>query len=636
MVFHARIARFPSLRLLLYMLLVAFPALGQTPASHYSPTLIVNWDLLSSKERAAVMTALGNSQPYAKWQDYPVQKGDSVYSIVASRYAYSDARFQKTSNAIARLIQKANNLKDDLLILAGQRIKLPPLPARPHDTGASPDFAQYIDATHGNFAVASVNLVAEETANGKLPKTLKDMRIGSTVWLTLSGLEAEKFDASLPIDLRPTLRDKLYLGPAYEQVEVHLASHQIEDSGKLEFLPDLPPSLAAAVAALTPSDVGTYYIIDFFDGIDSQTCPHGPLVRDVAREVLSRYGASALAANIESKDADFYGNKPAAETVMREYVATTFAPGTRDALNTLIDQIMLWTRNPKQPLAQPLFYIQALYHSLAVKRSASIISSSIWINIDAYRWLPPLYRPTSTAIILGAGSDDHIAVEDRSIALKEPFHTYYDLRKTYATMLVGAELSPGVPFGMFSTIGDGVTCIGHGFNWGPAGTCLGKLGGTSFATPQIGAELLIARAFWNRNHVDISALDAVRRLLLASDVNPAYVGQYASAGIPDLRRLLRTAQAFSVSASGDVADVVLQPGSTVTIHGFGTIPFNCDGGACGLQVIADEPYVFLSSDMRWKRVQIDGLNLILVDNGRTIALTSLQAFSNKYKGVVTL
>jgi len=62
--------------------------------------------------------------------------GDNLYSLIAKKYRFSDRREKEVADEILRMIQEGNGLTGTFL-KAGQTLKLPPLPTRPLDKGAS-------------------------------------------------------------------------------------------------------------------------------------------------------------------------------------------------------------------------------------------------------------------------------------------------------------------------------------------------------------------------------------------------------------------------------------------------------------------------------------------------------------------
>jgi hypothetical protein len=140
--------------------------------------------------------------------------------------------------------------------------------------------------------------------------------------------------------------------------------------------------------------------------------------------------------------------------------------------------------------------------------------------------------------------------------------------------------------------------------------------------------------------MDISAKEAKLRLLLASDLNPAYVKGYASGGIPRLEKLLRPNSAFAETIDGTVTDISLSA-SFIEVRGEaeGTLDrFNFQRGTkgfCGIQIVDSRVFIFREAVMKWEEVEVMTFSFAIRENGIVRPL-SLDVFKSQYKEIVVL
>jgi hypothetical protein len=189
---------------------------------------------------------------------------------------------------------------------------------------------------------------------------------------------------------------------------------------------------------------------------------------------------------------------------------------------------------------------------------------------------------------------------------------------------------------MRSKAGDGVTVIGHGAGWSAPAGCTPQIG-TSLATPEIGAKLFLARGYWKHNNVTVSAREAKVRLLLASDVQEAYVGSYASAGVPALHKLLRISPAFVEYPAGEVRDLAAVPAGYIDIDqpgGAARLRFGRGQGQLrGLAVRGNNVYVLHETQPVWRRVAVLGVDLTI---GGDPSIKTMRKLLESIKGVAIL
>jgi hypothetical protein len=443
----------------------------------------------------------------------------------------------------------------------------------------------------------------------------------------------------MPAEVRDeVIGDEVYSGPTTQVEEFIVPETSDFDSAQPAAL-TTQQAVSTFLSGIAPQATGKLYILDFFKPAGTQDCTHGDMVFDVAKQTLEGYGAGQLVGNIKPIQIDFFENKDDASAIIREYISSFASEKIQKNLTAALDNLRAQKKPKPDKKYVPLLYLQALYQTLTSKPDTAVVTSSFFIHFDGYRVIPIEYRPDSKVQLLSAVMDDSgTKVED---ALTEPQKSFYDARRDLGVILVGAEKEPGTPYGMISQAGDGVTALARGAGWGGANSCITpKKIGTSYSTPSVAVQMFLARAFWTANGMDISAKEAKVRLLLSSDLNPSYVQNYASGGIPRLEKLLRPNGAFAEAADGAITDVSLSDSFIDVKATSGNIPdrFNFQRGTkgfCGIQVADGRVFIFREAAMRWEEVEVVSFSFTVRENGAARPL-SLEEFRSRYKEMVVL
>lgn len=618
--------------------LVVFGSTARAQQEAYRPTVMIDIDKLSDSARATIITSLIKLKKIEEWEKYSVEKGDSLSKIIYDNYGYADTKYPKTAEALKRSIVEANNLNDPSSIIAGQQIRIPKLPTRPYSRGAQRGLAQLLDTRFNALFLTSLP-GAVSMPKASPPVVPESLQKGDSWIINMSAQENELFLAGIPAEVRDeVVGDELYSGPTI-QVEEFTVPEASDFSSAQPAALTAQQAVSTFLSGITPQAAGKLYVLDFFKPVGTHDCTHGDMVVDVVRQTLEGYGAGQLVGNIQPIQIDFFENKDAASAIIREYISSFSSEKNQKNLTAALDNL----RGQKKPKPDkkyvPLLYLQALYHTLTSKPDTAVVTSSFFIRFDGYRVIPIEYHPDNKVPLLSAVMDDvGSKVEE---VQTEPQKSFYDARRDLGVILVGAEKEPGTSYGMISQAGDGVTCLARGAGWGGTNSCITpqKIG-TSFSTPLIAVQMFLARAFWAANSMDISAKEAKIRLLLASDLNPSYVQNYASGGVPRLEKLLRPNGAFAETADGAITDVSLA-GSFIDVKAAsGDIPdrFNFQRGTkgfCGIQVADGRVFIFREAAMRWEEVEVVSFSFTVRENGTTRPL-SLEEFKSRYKEMAVL
>ena len=600
------------------------------------PTVIVDIDSMDEASRAEVVASILKLSKRGSGETVTVQLGDTLFGIINEQYRFYDSQYPLTAQAIAVQVMDDNGLQQATDLKAGQLLSLRALPSRPYSKGANPNLGQVFNIQTGGIQPLDVSQIDLPFP----PPPTTDVPTGKTWILNHISIEdVRTFLQGLSDKVRHSVTNKsLYIGPSTEIATLHLVSMPV------------PCSQMASTAAFTsltsditldPATAGKFYILDTFTSHSGQPCSHGQMVKAVADMVLDQIGGASLKQNITPIDLEFFANKQQAKTYVDK-----FAHSLTQSNEIQVKKFFTALANTAAPqvnndqIAVPLLYLLALNYSLLTAQDTSVISTSFWAWYDGFSWLPPEYLPESNVNLVTAVLDeDGTFIEDPLYIKREPIHTYFNIQEKYGVALVGAEKSAGIPFGMASKNGSGVTFIGKGFGWGAAGTCLGSNGGTSFATPQIAAELFLAKAYWNTNNIKVDAKEARLRLMLASDLSASYVGKYASAGIPVVSRLLVTSGAFVVDSAGKNQIAEVSASSSIAYTDGAATPsllFGRGGSPyfAGLQVVNGVTYIFSTGDMKWKQVASTALHITIQLEGNKVVVNSSKEFADLYKALL--
>ena len=612
----------------------------ETAMQAYQQTVIIDIQSLSEKSRAAVISALAKLKPSTEWPKTTVRSDDNLYSIINDRYHFYQGVYPETTENIVAAIQIANGLADINSIRAGQQLVVPVLPQRPFGTGTEKEYAQVLNLHSNEIFLAQSKDLPLLPGVGETAQ--KNIRTGD-VWVIQMSSEASE---ALFRDLRKTgvtdhtIKRNIYSGPMAQTAEFNvpepIASEVPAESRK--------SNISNLFQGLDISRTGKYYLLDFYAKRSHQDCPHGTLVLESAKTTLKNYGMGHLKDQIVPMELAFFENKDAALDQIKTYIAQQ---GER--IKYTLQEAVKILKEMKRPGTDkgavhvvPLLYLQALYANLILAPDTALISSSFYTYFDGYKIFPYTYSTDCTIPLLSAVLD-YPNSEIESFPAVEPLRSFWDFRKDYGVILVGAEDGSGNAIGMSSRNADGVTCLARGVVLGTTGTCVGiQRVGTSFATPVIGSQLLLARAFWKAKGMDISAKEAKVRLLLSSELVASYVGRYASGGIPRIERLLLEEGAFGVMLDGSCVNLPNADGGNSYVK---VRSHDCDGLAdqlvfgrgdhrfCGIQKVGERVFIFREDAMKWDEVKIESVKFEISDQE---TLDSLDKLFKRYKGVIAL
>jgi len=633
--------------------------------------------------RAQVIIALAKLLDFSGWRSVTidVDKNKSLEDVVNNQFRFYRKDYPQTTEKLIGMIRNANGITDDRILVPGTPIRVPSLPKRPLALGAtssqlqqhdlSSDQTRLVsaagkarneDAREGNgwtFDITQeqrdrfISELGPATAQSVLGRFVDFLPIKQFVNVTAppAKVTVDKEPAS---NVAPTLqvRPIANLGTASisgHDIALHMSSppqapqqqsHTVQYQHALAFASPAPapaPPPIAQIPVWQAGNVGKYYVLDFFKRkLSGDNCSHGQLVLDQIRATLERYGAGSLFSKVEGLDIDFYAHPNESAQQMRKILKDRQPSEVLMKRTEAEIESILKTPAVDQQ-AVPTLYLQNILSSLVRAPDTALISSSFWVRIDGYEMFPYDYLPNSRIPLLSAVLDTSSAIEDETSL--EPIRSYRDKRRDYGVALIGGLKDPSTYFGMFSRDGDGVTAIEDVIVKGTTGDCKNRSSeGTSFSTPIVGTYLLLAYSRWG-DGATISAKEARRRLLLSSDVNAAYVSKVASAGRPNLTKMLRDPGAWAERLNGDlepIGDAInvsyidyQTPDSDVNLRK----PFSrSKSGFSGLKVVDNVIYIFSDDWNVWTRTNVT--QFVFKPKGANAAALDLNEFVKQYREIV--
>jgi hypothetical protein len=577
---------------------------------------------LSQQFRQNVQLSLINSVSPDKWWMVSVDRAPGPLREWVTRY------YGLANPAVAEpFIAAIANTNRILTVNLGQTLRVPPVPPV---TDASPTpIAVVFDANDGKVHIRSLNERSE------LPFPIHENILHSaSSWIFASPqhLAGPGFAFAPPFLSQAVREGAAYYGPSFQMGHLVLTREscrgQALDSGTT------PPTISASQVATNQK----LYVLDFFDPQTThEACPHGQKVLNVIYEAMLRAGHPELYANVVQVELDYFRHKsPQQKAYLFQYIQAQRNNATKELLQLTVSNFDQRDLRTVGTYETPLLYIQAVYDSIFKDPTASIATSAFYTESFGFSLFPDSFVDHRDTLVLSAVDDDPGAVEGFGL---EPIRSLYDKRADYPVLLIGG-LSNSTPFGMTSSGGDGVSCLGQGDGWGAnqnASICI-RPGdrGTSFATPSVAVTAFIARVILSQKHVALTANQIRDRLFKAVPVMVSVTKGYRSPGIPSLAWLIESPQ-LMVDLNGKATAVGSIQGSITFSKSNGgdfTEPFQAgDDGVGGIQIAGNTAFVF--RNQKWEPVIIKSLKLTVTDlNGNQSPPFDLKTFRQSQIAVV--
>jgi len=600
------------------------------PTTKIKHVLIVAPTQYEPSERAELFSVLSEQTPKDRWKRQKISRGDTVFGLIGHKYQLdvTDKSDRREAYAVYQSIAQANRLDEKGLILEGQELAFPPLPAKrlahvpegltgsndpPDKPRAAETPAQVINLKDGEVYVTDLNVCPLAHAadvcrrpDGK-PLIQSSSESSSSTWL-LSGDEDQLAAAA---GVLQSEERAYYLGPTVESILLELPGTSGLGAAVTNPVPLLPPPLtpSQSIASLNPTANDELYLLDFY-GSDT-ACAHGNKVQDVAQQVLQDIGAPQFASQINPVELSFYPFNPNALDRLDRFIRK-YRQEVRVSLEGYRKFLAKQYNHNTNKHIVPILYLVALYDELIERNPNAIVSSSFFTTADPFKVFPNSLKPGSDALLLSAALNTPGDVEDTPY---EPQKTFWQLRHDYGVVLVGATDANGKAFGMSSSKGAGLSCLARGSGY--KGRCVteGEFG-ASFATPAIASMLLVARSYWRLNNERISGVAAKRRLLLASRPYLQFK-QSAAMGSPQFDRLLLKGGAYAFSKGQSAVALPLLRGSVTyqSADGEDNMRRFKRGEITGIYFHSDSDFLFFDATQRWVPAKVVSISLSFQQNG---------------------
>lgn len=582
--------------------------------------LIVNPNQLNASPIQA--TFLGS----AAWQPATPDRKEWLTEWIQRLYGLKDPGL---TQFIAERVAERNHRPGNFPVHVGETLLVPTLPVIP-TAEADRSLFQVIDQNATTVGVANA---AGQIVQPATPDVLQ--HVGG--WMVISPHAANRVGQATSFFVATEDKKAVYTGPTFETTNLILADGS--ESCPLASSRNALRSIATPNTPFTTSD--KLYVLDFFDPATAGPCPHGKKVLDVIQQVLTERGMGNLfSSNVIPIELDFFRHKDQLRHYIEEYISLQDSTA-QPALRAFAAKQEQRDVNTVKPFETPIIYVQAVYSHILHDTTASVVTSEFWGETSQFSLLPPppIFTTTSRPILLTAALDQPFDIETFPL---EPLRTFYEGRRDFPLMVIGGLKRDGTQFGMTSTKGDGLSCLGYGDGWGDGTSCIRPSeNGTSFGTPSVATMLFLARALWFSTGASSTSVSMRDRLVHSVQLASGVPMISVAPGVPNLD-WLGTGRSSVLIGSGNNAVGIASltgtltfsypDGSSVTSQ-FGT----GEHQVSGLQQVGTVTYVFDNTDRRWEQVKITGLsvNLAFID-GTTQSISTMQSFFTKYKGALLL
>lgn len=609
--------------------------------------LYIDPTVLTDEEKSLFVEALGRLAINKNIvETIKINKGQKVVGVIDKGYNIS---VQNTASmaVLAKQIKEINNLNDKYVIYEGKYLNTPVIPKSP-TIDNSKKFIQVTDLLNGKTFISTTENSIKD--NPIIQEEYPKEKAG--LWM----YNLDKKDLSEILNFIPKeIQNKLY-GEAYTIIEeIPRFAKIIEDQYfndnteniTIPFKVDESEALKRKLSEIRIEDFGTYYIIDY---LSDDKCSHGNNVLSVIKQRLKEYSLDSVNSKIIPIQIDFFSNPKDAirnlEKILNENqnlfkISDIEFQGNLNNLKKLTDNQIEKFKKDCSKCVPETFADILLKHYYSTK--PDIISTSIWLRTN--RSIKPNFTNSSnTNFITAALNEQGSIIEDlaengnNSI---EPLLSCYTSYSKFGSIIVGNKTGNDEFSGMYSNQGQGVSTLGIGIGYDNLISCFGKsYKGTSFATPDVAVKLLIAKAYWRRKNLlpFPNALESRIRLLMSSDLDLAYIGKFASAGLINLEKLLVTSPGFVEDNLGNINEnIIIDNSSSIWFNESFQKPFKRDvDGICGLAFINGKTLAFFESILSWKEIKIDKISLLITKDGITENLTDINEIAKKYKQIITL
>lgn len=537
---------------------------------------------------------------------------------------------------IASKISEINN-KAPTRIQIGDNLLFPSLPATPASY-ASTDYVQIVNFESQKPKIDVKRLMAINSSTEGVAMDVSPREAG--MWalqfssreealLFMNSSEFQKLKVMDKCSLVENTPTQLSYTLRYDSMAATGSSTVTSDSVDMSFL--------------TAADFGQLYVLDEFK---DNKCTHGSYVMDVIKLTLAKHKIPTTHTNVVPVPINFFDNRKKCIELLERYYAQLPEGEFRKLKQQNIPKLVSLIKKCKSCL--PEEYISSIFKYCYNAEKTDVISTSFVIDSYTYDIVPRIPNKSTVELVASSTNDTFFNIEDKldpsGIGLQlpkyEPLYTYFKNRED-GGIIVAAKNSQGEIHGMTSVNGRGVAVLGRGDGWN--GDCISEtVLGTSFATPEISAQLYIFKAYLRHEGEYLHPLEIKKRLVLSSDLEASFVGRVGSAGLPNFKKLMIFDRGYIVDRFGAITtlNTLATDKPFVKINGSSaSIELGRDDPdtrrICGLQYVDGEFYIFFENELAWRKANVTEVSITLVSGGATTILNR-DDFIQQFKQIVIL
>jgi hypothetical protein len=605
--------------------------------------LIIDPLVLKDKDKALfvrALTALAMKKHY--FDTINVVRKQTVNKAITGKSKYPMSEY-KSFGVVVEAVKSINDLNDDLVIYTNQKLYYPRIPVQPNKNSTLENVQVFDIEKRKQYVQDSKDVIDGVDYTGNLISNEN-----ARLWMYKITKEDLTFVLNeIPVELRGDLISHAYL---IDDGQLHFNEiynqSPINDQNDQIFQPiNISNDLRAKLKEINIQNFGKYYILDNYT---SDSCSHGNNVINIIKQRLRELELdlkvdSILPIQINLLE-DIAKSIRDIETIVKE----------SENLFDLHDfeikmQVSKLKKLTKQQISDQQekckdcisdFFLD-LFLKYYYSKKPDLLSTSLYVRSS--RSVKPIFTSDSETNLITAALNDNSAIENillNASNLIEPLNSCYTSYQDFGSIIVGNNISTGKFAGSYSDSGR-VSTLGIGGGYPQLISCYGsKYTGTSFATPDVAVKLFVAKAYWRSKEIKPfpNAIESRRRMLLSSDIQEGLIGKFASAGIPNLEKMLVVKKGFTEGLDGKISEEVeFEMPSTISYNSVDKCAFNVgNNNISGLSFINNRTFAFFEKDLVWKEITIDNIDLKMKIGGISQNFNNVDELRSQFKQIVKL
>lgn len=605
--------------------------------------LIIDPLVLKDKDKALfvrALTALAMKKHY--FDTINVVRKQTVNKAITGKSKYPMSEY-KSFGVVVEAVKSINDLNDNLVIYTNQKLYYPRIPVQPNKNSTLENVQVFDIEKRKQYVQDSKDVIDGVDYTGNLISNEN-----ARLWMYKITKEDLTFVLNeIPVELRGDLISHAYL---IDDGQLHFneiyKQSPINDQNDQIFQPiNISNDLRAKLKEINIQNFGKYYILDNYT---SDSCSHGNNVINIIKQRLRELELdlrvdSILPIQINLLE-DIAKSIRDIETIVKE----------SENLFDLHDfeikmQVSKLKKLTKQQISDQQekckdcisdFFLD-LFLKYYYSKKPDLLSTSLYVRSS--RSVKPIFTSDSETNLITAALNDNSAIENillNASNLIEPLNSCYTSYQDFGSIIVGNNISTGKFAGSYSDSGR-VSTLGIGGGYPQLISCYGsKYTGTSFATPDVAVKLFVAKAYWRSKEIKPfpNAIESRRRMLLSSDIQEGLIGKFASAGIPNLEKMLVVKKGFTEGLDGKISEEVeFEMPSTISYNSVDKCAFNVgNNNISGLSFINNRTFAFFEKDLVWKEIKIDNIDLKMKIGGISQNFNDVDELRSQFKQIVKL